>query len=236
MPSTLTGILILLFSFAPGYVYLLLSERQGAPLRTVSAFRETAQVILTSFLALSAAAVVFAIATLVLGDAAPDVKALATTPGAYWDDHVFEVVGWGAGLLLLACAMSYLWGAHTVGRRLADLTQSAAVGRFVWPPSTTSFTSAWTLMLEVREPDLHKYVKARLNDGTLVEGWMSSFNPHVSETGDRELTLANPVHITAPDGTVTANEGGAVALSARSVLYLDVEYHPTQALDSGTSI
>ena len=144
MPSTLTGILILLFSFAPGYVYLLLSERQGAPLRTVSAFRETAQVILTSFLALSAAAVVFAIIKLLLRDLAPDIEALATGPSAYWDDHVFEVVGWGAGLLLLACAMSYLWGAHSVGRRLAELSQNSAVGRFIWPSSTTSFTSAWT--------------------------------------------------------------------------------------------
>jgi hypothetical protein len=42
--------------------------------------------------------------------------------------------------------------------------------------------------------------------------------------------LANPVYITAPDGTVTVNEGGAVALSARNVLYLDVSYHPTEHL------
>lgn len=235
MPSTLTGILILLVSFAPGYVYLLQSERQGAPLRTVSAFRETAQVILTSFLALSGAAVTFAMIKLLIGDHALDVKALAINPDVYWRDHVFEVVGWGAGLLLLACTMSYLWGAHTVGSRLAELSQHTSVGRFVWPPSTTSFTSAWTLMLEVHEPDLHKYVKARLSDGTLVQGWMSSFNPHVSETGDRELTLANPVHIAAPDGTVTANDGGAVALSARNILYLEVDFHPNRALDPGTN-
>lgn len=55
--------------------------------------------------------------------------------------------------------------------------------------------------------------------------------PHVSETGDRDLTLANPVDITA----LTAIVGGAVALSARNVHSLDVAYHPTQALESGAN-
>lgn len=230
MPSTLTGLVIVLFSFAPGFVYLLVAERQGAPLRTQSAFRETAQVILTSFLALSAAGAVFGVLRLILGDNTPDLDALVGNPGDYWTDHYSQVTWWGAGLLLFACLLSYLWGAHSVGRRLAERTRASRAGRFLWPPSSTSFASAWTLLLEVREPELHKYVKARLTDATLVEGWMSSFNPHVSETADRELTLANPVHITAPDGTVTVNEGGAVALSARNVLYLDVSYHPTQQL------
>ena len=232
MPSTVTGLLILLVSLAPGYVYLLLAERQGPPLRTHSVFRETAQVVLTSVVCLSATMVLFGIAKWTWPRRLPNVSQLIRDPSLYWQVHYVEALLWSGGLLLVACLLAYIWGAHALGRVLGERVRKYAPGRFLWPMSGTEFVSTWSKLFETAEPDSYRYVRCHLIDGSRVEGWLWTFNAQVLESADREFALGGPITVTDSDGTIRTNSDGAVSVSARSILMLEVSYHNSLDLDS----
>jgi len=57
-----------------------------------------------------------------------------------------------------------------------------------------------------------------------VEGWLLSLNPTSDETGDREVALSAPLVFRDSTGKVREESYGAVAISARRVLHLYVDY------------
>jgi hypothetical protein len=232
LPSTITGLLVLLVSLAPGFTYLLLAERRGRPRRTHSVFRETAQVVLTSVFALVVTLGLFAIAKKAWPSHLPDVQQIVRHPHTYWSNHYVEALLWGTGLLLLACGLAYIWGAHTLGQRLTDKLHRNLVGRLVLPEPETQFVSAWWTILKENEPDSYRYVKCRLTDGSTIEGWLHTFNADVDEVADREIVLTGPIYLTDTDGEVRTNELGAASISARNILVVEVSYHPTNDLDT----
>lgn len=233
MPNSVTGLVLLLVSLAPGYVYLLLAERQGAPLRTHSAFRETAQVILASVLALAATAALFGVARLICPGHIPSVAPLVRHPRSYWQDHFVGVTLWATGLLLLACFIAYLWGAHAIGRRIGEWTAGKPVVGLLWPESGTRFESAWTKLFEGLNEGSFRYVSCLLTDGSTAAGWLFSYNAQVTENTDRELVLSSPVIVTER-GHVRVVEDGAVSLSARNIVRLEVTWHAETGISSGS--
>jgi Family of unknown function (DUF6338) len=65
--------------------------------------------------------------------------------------------------------------------------------------------SAWWRLFEAL-PKYKKRVICRLDDGSMVEGWLSSYNVEPEETGDRELILGGQLAVRHPDGQVQRTE------------------------------
>jgi hypothetical protein len=70
-----------------------------------------------------------------------------------------------------------------------------------------------------------------LSDGSEVEGWLESFNSASDETADRDLLLDAPIYYWRPENDgVEIRQYGSVVLSARTIVFLRVEYRNRETM------
>lgn len=68
------------------------------------------------------------------------------------------------------------------------------------------------------------HVTATLSDQTVVTGRLSSHNPGVEDSPDRDLVLVAPIRLRTTDGTEHALPATHTVICARSIVRLDVTH------------
>lgn len=218
MPTTLTGLLLLVVLLLPGITFVAIRER-GAPRQAQSPFRETATVATVSGLAILAVTVLFLIVRWALPRHTEAVDELIRRGWGPTRDHYPELAVWLIGALILA----------------TSITAGAArlLGRKATHPSAMS---SWWMLFEHYNAGLRKHVRCVLDDGSWVEGRLASFNHASDDVADRDLILVDPIRFARNwDGKPEDPQVSAVCISARNVVTMFVSDIPEGWEDSTSS-
>lgn len=222
MPTTVSGLLLLVVLLLPGFAYVISRERAGAE-RRVSAWRETMSVVLVSVVADLTVLVLFLMLRSLWPSITFDLEALLRNPSEYLigdgsgraRGHYMQVGAWALGLLLVAVLLTYCAALSRVRRWLRI------------PHSHPSAASAWYRLFDEFRGDRAVHVRVDLENGAFFEGPLLSYNPSSEENADRELILVAPVHYKEPDAReedATTLNCGAVTISARRIVAVSVSY------------
>ncbi|MFJ9243820.1 DUF6338 family protein [Streptomyces sp. NPDC101776] len=231
MPTTVTGLLLLVVLLLPGLAYAVVRERQGTE-RGVSSFRETGAVVFASIISEIVVLGFFAMVRSLWPRATPDIGRLIREGSTYARAHYASLALWSVALLLLATALAGLAAcAPALAARVRRPRWLAAwiAGRAPgWRhPSTTS---AWWVMFERWYPGENAHVGCVLEDGSYVEGRQASFNINADDSPDRDLILIEPLRYRPPGAAAAAPyPAGAVCISARRIVAMFVSYPPAGA-------
>jgi hypothetical protein len=236
MPTTLTGLLLFVVLLLPGFAYLVGKERHGTE-RHTSPFRETVAVVAASVTSELAALAVFAVVRWLGSSWTPDVGALiGHGGGAYAVGHYRSLATLGLILLGASTALAYIATVPGVRRR------------FTWMPGIGAYphdstVSSWWLLFE-KWPVIRKTVPGRktgrarkimvtrsvhvgcvLDDGSYVQGPLSSFNNSADDSLDRDLVLEAPLEYRPPGAPdVVSYPASAVSIAASRIVSLFVGY------------
>ncbi|MFE4693969.1 DUF6338 family protein [Streptomyces sp. NPDC056749] len=206
MPTTFTGLILLVVLLLPGLTFVIVRERKGSE-RRPTPFRETGTVVFCSVLTELAVLVVFAVLRGVMPALTPDVGRLVREGVPYAQVHYAELVWWAGGLLAAACALAAVAAAMT-----ARVPHSSAM-------------SAWWVMFEKWYPGESPLVGCVLENGSYVEGRLASFNVSSDDLPDRDLILVEPLKYRAPGALETQDfPWGSVCVSARRIVSMFVSY------------
>ncbi|MEU7599918.1 DUF6338 family protein [Streptomyces sp. NPDC041003] len=218
MPTTITGLALLVVLLLPGLTFVMIRERKGSERRTTP-FRETGVVVFCSVLSEIAVLVVFAILRGLRPDLTPDIGRLVREGAAYARAHYVELAWWAGGLLSLACLLAAVAAAITAGK----------------PHS--SVTSAWWVMFEKWFPGENPLVGCILENGAYVEGRLASFNVSSDDLPDRDLVLVEPLKYRAPGEAETHDfPWGATCISARRIVTMFVSYPVEQGAEAEVEV
>ena len=244
MPTTLPGLLLLIATLFPGFVYVVVLQR-SRPERRLSVFRETATVAFASVLFDFVAIGTFLIVRAILPGRTPDIELLVKTPADYISEKYVAVFCWFLMTLAFACV---------VAAGVALL-----VGLLAPHPSVVS---SWWVLFNSLPDQLIKNVKkdgsksaeeakknteliARvacyLDDGSFIEGTVANFNSLADEVPDRDLILKAPIWMRTSDGTTQEVKSHVACISARDIKTMLVYYRslpasvePAEASDGGS--
>lgn len=206
VPTTITGLVLLVVLLLPGLTFVIVRERKGSE-RRPTPFRETGAVVFCSILTELAALVLFAALRGLRPDLTPDIGRLIREGATYARAHYAELVWWAGGMLALACVLAAVMAA-IAGRK---------------PHS--SAMSAWWVMFEKWFPGENPLVGCILDDGSYIEGRQASFNISSDDLPDRDLVLIQPLKYRAPGATETHDfPWGAACISARRIVTMFVSY------------
>ena len=244
MPSTFVGLLLFTLLSTPGLIYVLITERGARPVRVSSTFRETVTVGVISVAANGVALLIFAVLEGMLPAHTPDVDRLIRNPGPYWSSDYSYLLRWATGVFLLACALAAVTAGSRNQAAAAERNQSAPtpakpgprlvsrVAQFFHPQGGVEFVSGWWKLIYLPERrDKAKRITCTLDDGSRVQGWYFSFNSEAGEGPDRDILLSAPLTFREADGSTRFEARGAVCLSARHIVLMQVTYedHPPDA-------
>lgn len=181
MPSDFTGLLALLFSAVPGYLYLTRYESRALRERPGAA-REIAELVAVGIVVtLGTAAAVFALAEVVPGLATLDGTARG---GPYLRAHAWAAARSGALVLALSCVICAALGEYR-GRRQG----SGAAGNL---PGTV-----WSVLMRSGSPEQGPpEVEILMDDGTVVTG-RSYMVSSETDTAFRDVALREPITVRA---------------------------------------
>jgi hypothetical protein len=206
VPTTLTGVLLVVVLLLPGLTYSMVRERRSGE-RRVSPFRETGAVIFGSVIAEIAVLALFAIVRISWPDSTPDVGRLIRDRGSYVVAHYALLAGWAVCLLLLASLLAGL--AALLFKR------------------HTSTLSAWSILFGHWHKGHEAHVGCVLEDGAFVEGVIASYNLSPDDLADRDLVLVSPIRYRPPGALETEPyPAGAVCISARKIVTMFVTHLP----------
>ncbi|MEV4329078.1 DUF6338 family protein [Streptomyces sp. NPDC049597] len=206
MPTTFTGLMLLVVLLLPGLTFVVVRERQGSE-RRPTPFRETGTVVFCSVLTELVTLALFAAARGLMPSLTPDVGRLVREGGSYARDQYVQLGWWAAGLLLFSCALAAAAAAVTGKRPHA------------------SIMSAWWVMFDRWYPGEDPIVGCVLEDGSYIEGRQASFNVSSDDSPDRDLVLVEPLKYRAPGATEVQHfPWGAACISARRIVTMFVSY------------
>jgi hypothetical protein len=216
MPTSFTGLLLFVVLLLPGFAYQVGKERSGVE-RRPPPFRETVSIV--------AASVVTELAVLVvtwpLWAWALNVHRLTSGAGAYWRARPGTLTAWGLGLLLLACGLAY-------ASTLPKVRGSRVAQRLLGPYPHESTMSAWWKAFVEQHPHMpfsSRWVGCILDDDSVVEGRLFSFNRSGDDTGDRDLILQHPIRYQPKEASAPYHyPAHLVCIPARRIVTLFVTY------------
>lgn len=227
MPNTFTGLVLFVLLLAPGFVFLLISERGLVAGREVSALRETAALGLSSIVFDTLAVLLALTVAKLTAIDGPDLGRLVAKGSTYAQDEYGLVAGWFVAALLLACLLAAC-AAGVLNRtdRAAGLRTHPPFSLLFRPTGGTQYVSAWWKILvdQSVHPDKSRYVSCHLDDGRRIDGWLYSVNHEAKDGPDRELVLSAPLTLADESGSETIIAGGAVTISASRMQLLAVRY------------
>lgn len=225
MPTTVVGLVIFILTLAPGFLYLVVTERGKRPARKISAFRETAALVLVSVAVDLAVLLLFAMCRVLVSEHTPNFGRIVKEPQAYFREDYGYLFTWAISLFLLACILSLVLATLANRENLVTKLRVSAPGKWIMPERGVQLESAWWHMfMYPRMATKAKRVTCLLTDGSRIQGWLWSFSEQADESADREILLSGPLTFQAPDGIITHEQKGAVSLSARNMLLLQVQY------------
>jgi hypothetical protein len=210
IPTTITGIVILLLLILPGFVFVSLRERHQ-PTRKLSVLRETSVVLAATLTAYLLPLSVIVILALSWPSFRSELASGMSNPSSFEAEHPFHAAMFVAGWIVLGAAMAWLLGSRRLGRLV-----------------TSQGGSAWWRMFEPAGLDrttIEVEVTATLTDGSTITGRLYSWSRDGEDTPDREIVLQQPLWI-QPAGNTKVSELGATAMSiaARNIRTVAVRY------------
>lgn len=214
IPTTISGLILLVFFLAPGIAYVAVRERHR-PVRSRSAFRESAAVLLISAIAYTVVGLLFWLLSLPFVIVRHQLAGLLPSPTTYYLHHPLPAVV--TALFVAAIAI--------VAATLAATARARRIARAVFRSTSTDPNgSAWWVAFE-QEPDVDTRVGITLLDGTWLSGSLLSWSRSSEETADRELVLQPPLWIRYPDDDqLTRFDTERVIVSARQIAMINAEY------------
>jgi hypothetical protein len=225
VPTTAVGLLIFILTLAPGFLYLVVAERGKRPFRKISAFRETSTLVLISVAADLAVLLLFAMCRVLISEHTPDFGRIVREPRPYFREDYAYLLSWVLALFLLACLLSLVFAVLANRDDVLTKLRTSTPGKWMVPERGVQFESAWWRMFMYPPMATKaKRVTCLLTDGSRIQGWLWSFSEEASESADREVLLSGPLTFQAPDGVITHEQKGAVSVSARNLLLLQVQY------------
>ncbi|MCX4738117.1 DUF6338 family protein [Streptomyces antibioticus] len=219
MPTTITGLVLLVVLLLPGLTFVIVRERSGSDHRTTP-FRETGIVVFGSVIAEIITLGLFGVIRVLMPQLTPDVGRLIREGTVYARNQYVAITWWAAGLLLFSCLIAAC---------------AALVTRKNPHPSAAS---AWWIMFDTWFPGENPVVGCVLEDGSYVEGRQASFNVSSDDSPDRDLILVEPLKYRAPGAAeVKPLPWGAACISARQIVTMFVSYpvHPERAEGAGAT-
>ncbi|MDO0934531.1 DUF6338 family protein [Streptomyces sp. DG2A-72] len=206
MPTTITGLVLLVILLLPGLTFVIVQERRGSEHR-LTPFRETGVVVFGSVIAEMFTLGIFGVARALMPGLTPDVGRIVREGTEYARNHYVEICWWAVGLLLFSCLVAAI---------------AALLTRNNPHPSAAS---AWWIMFDSWFPGENPVVGCVLEDGSYVEGRQASFNVSSDDSPDRDLVLVEPLKYRAPGAAeATPFPWGAVCISARQIVTMFVSY------------
>jgi hypothetical protein len=167
----------------------------------------------------------FAVCRTLISEHTPDFGRIVREPHKYFVRNYSYILSWAISLFLLACILSLVLAALANHEGVLKKLRTSPPGKWIMPKHGVKFQSAWWRMFMYPEKvTKSKKVTCVLSDGSRIQGWLWSFNEETQESADREVLLSGPLTFQAPDGKTTHEERGAVTVSARNVVLLQVRY------------
>lgn len=227
MPSTFTGLVLFILLLAPGFAFLLVSERGVVAVRQTTPLRQAATIGLASVVWDIVALSVLAAAVRLTPLRGPNVDRLMADGLDYAKRTYRSSAVWLVALMVVACVLSVVFaGVLNRTDRLAGLRGRAPVSWLFPPSGGTEHVSAWWKVLV--DPNLHpgmrRYATCHLEDGSSIRGWVASASPDVRDSPDRELVLWAPLVFTDWSGKSTSLDKGAATVSSGKMLFMHVRY------------
>ena len=175
IPTSVTGLLLLVAVLAPGYLWVLYTERRFVrPNRT--GIQEVAELLVVGVVATTSAAVSL-LGVAELFDKAPTLAELAKQRGSYFEAHPWLTVIGVSVVVLLACLGSWFVAWLMFRKQEANI----------------SHTSAWHRTLGVGAKDQPVRVAVDLKDGRTVEGYVWVYDLETSDS--RSIALQRPIKV-----------------------------------------
>jgi len=219
VPTPVGGAALFVYLLLPGLCYVARLERGQRPGRSsnLSVFREAVTVVISSVVALSVSAVLFAGARWLAPNHTPDIGRLVRDEHRAYIKAYYAYLGaWILVILLSATALAFLAGWKDMAGALDRKFSSDEGGRV---------ESAWWAAFELSAAkDRKKYLTCKLDDGTQVEGGLFTYNHTPDETSDREILVSSPYYVRLASGAEERFQAGTIVVSARHIVWLRVEY------------
>lgn len=209
IPTTLTGLLILLFLLVPGFLFVTLRERHR-PTRKLSVFRETGTVLtatVVSYLVPALATVLLAMCNL---DFRAGFAAFLGSPTAYVEAHPFRLALIGGSWVVVGSVIA------------AFVLSTRWMSRFI--PSNGG--SAWWELFDVSHLGLVDIeVSVTLHDDTVLTGVLHSWSRDGDDHADRALVLRAPLWIQPSDAKKPVSLSAAtLSVNEREIKFVSVRY------------
>lgn len=176
MFETFFGLTILGLIVLPGVSYRTGRER-GHQVRQFRGFRETAHLIFPGFAAAFIAVSLFGVYRAITPSHSPDVGLLLREPGEYFRENVPYLLGWMAAIVVASC-----FGAYHIGKLISSGSK--------WDPDVPR--SSWSEHLVSPFEGHPVYVQCHLIDGSVVAGFVRTFNDSLEETLERDICIRDP--------------------------------------------
>lgn len=207
MPTTLTGLLLLVLLLLPGIAYVAVRER-ATPEQRRSPFRETAAVVAAGVVADLVALLLVLLTARLWPQATLDIGALIRDTPGYVHAHYTLIVLWAAGFVAVAAGIA-AGGALLLGRG---------------SPHPSTMSSWWTLF-DYWHPGTVRHIQCELDDGTCITGQLGDWNTTATDTPDRDLILAAPITYRRAGSTeYHPHPVSVVCISARHIVAMFVAY------------
>jgi hypothetical protein len=208
MPTTLFSLILFTFFILPGAIYTFRRQRLF-PARDRTIFGETVSVTVAGILLYLAPFVLLMMLARFWPDAIVDVGEIISNPKSYLSENWARVGIWMILILIASIGLAFLMSSG----RFANLHPSDS--------------SSWEMLFETwrariaksHDCEIDVQVGCELDDGSWIGGILADYNRMAKETGDRDLTLFQPIRYRARGRTeaVPYNSVGAVCISSRNI-------------------
>lgn len=225
MPTNALGIVLFATLLVPGFIHRE-TRRTLRPLRASrTGFEQTIEIVSVSLLANLIVGMLVVVARTIddVEEHTPDLNELLRDFEGYTlngsPERTAYVLAWFAAYVV-ACA-AFAFALAQVGR--SPDSRAGRLMQNLTGPIRPGSSWSWVFVAQVPRGS-SVWVGCRLDDGRYVSGPLDYFSADADETADRELTIADPVFVSAA-GEVDAESGiTRTVLSARHIVRLDVSY------------
>ena len=236
MPSTLLGLLIVVYVLIPGYCYYAVRKRL-TPIRRVTTIVDAANVLFVAMVTNALMLIVYGILKAIpwIRERSPSTADLVRDSRQYLlqdDTRLAYLSIWAAALLIGSSVLATLFAVRSVPN-----TQTQRVGLIgkLWVryPARVIDVSVWDYYFHHLAPDDGDiYLECHLHDDSYAAGVLAWYNTDIDDSPDRDLVLTRPLTVTSADGTELVQPGYRqhIILSARDIRMIIATYVTRAAL------
>ncbi|WP_420639868.1 DUF6338 family protein [Candidatus Poriferisocius sp.] len=235
MTGAFTGLFALGLVVLPGISYRIAREfrhqEHRYAVKRYRGLRETALLLIPGLVFSFVGVAVFGAIRGIFPSHTPDVGLFLLAPGDYFRIHLPYMLGWIAGLVAISCALAYRVGKTITWRqeRRGGTAQSSWAD-WLDPKSAKRSIAALggsSVGSSDENPGAYPYVECLLTDGTLVTGFVMSFNEDYEESQDRDLCFVDPQVRqagTAEEPLIQYDDETVLIVSASRIQFLTVAH------------